>query len=183
MSSSPATGAVSSPDLFKNWQACLKNAAVAACYECPLYSDAWIIGDACLGPYRFINTLSRAGDLGPGGVAPRLVLRVDLRIELDPEFDTTKAHVGALPLSEEVAALASLAMGARLKAGPKSRLFLPDDERGTPFAFHGHSTPTLFRSEYGPVLPRAAQKHSVDELNWLKHSSSAGLKEQILIRP
>jgi hypothetical protein len=129
------SGAIPTPALFKNWQACLQGVAGAGCYECPLYSDSWIIHDACLGPYRFINTLSRAHDLGAGGVAPRLVLRVDLHIELEPESDTTMVHVGPLPLSEEVAALASLAMGARLKAGPKSRQFLPDDVRGTQDVF------------------------------------------------
>jgi hypothetical protein len=124
------------PALFENWRAALQNRDIIGAYECPLYSDAWFVGEmVTVGPYQFINTLAYPSTNRPGGqVAPGLVLRVNLHVEFEKptmdKTDTSRYHGGWL--SDEVAALAALAMGARVEAGPTSREFEPGDERGNP---------------------------------------------------
>jgi tetratricopeptide (TPR) repeat protein len=39
------------PFLFENWKAALQDQELLGCYECPIYSDAWMVGEEELGPY------------------------------------------------------------------------------------------------------------------------------------
>jgi hypothetical protein len=163
----PGTG----PALFENWRAANQNRDIIGAYECPLYSDAWFVGETVtVGPYQFINTLAYPSTNREGGqVAPVLVLRVNLHMEFEKpkmdKTDTSRYHGGWL--SDEVAALAALAMGARVEAGPTSREFEPGDVRGKPIAYFGYGIPVLSQKKLGTVLPWVVGRHSSEDLSWI----------------
>jgi hypothetical protein len=68
--------------------------------------------------------------------------------------------------SDEIAALLSLCLGVRLKAGNHTRLFQPDkDPRGAPWSFreYGLPDPLVPRSTLGPTIPRLRRELDLDE--------------------
>ncbi len=171
------------PVLFENWRAALESQEILSAYECALYSDAWVVGESSVGPYQFINTIAHASGLGGGAVAPVLVLRVDLHITFDiPEMaktDTTTYHGGSL--SDEVAALAALAMGARVQAGPTTREFEHGDARGKPVAYYGYGIPMLSHGELGRTLPWAVGRRSLEDLSWLATWFETDIRNQVAL--
>ena len=98
--------------------------------EYPLYTDAWITGEIEQGPYQFLNPVC----LGAGQIRPAIVLRCS-RYAKHPYPDMKKTaaehyHGGSFP--EELAALSSLILGIRLKAGGMTRFFETNgDPKGT----------------------------------------------------
>jgi hypothetical protein len=129
--------------------------------EGALYSDAHVTNhliDGC-GPHRFLNGLSfTAASGGPKGVLPAIVVRQwwllgdDDMVALD-KTDYTIYH-GASQL-EEIAALASCALGMRCRAAGLTRVWwLDPDELGRPVGFD-HVVPYLAprRDHRGSVLP------------------------------
>jgi hypothetical protein len=170
--------------LFQNWRAALQEKEVRGCFECPLYSDAWMVGDEKIGPYWLMNTLAHASSGAQDAVAPVFVLRVDIHTQFDePQMhktDTSVYHGGSL--SDEVAALAALSMGARVKAGPVTRQFLPGDARGRPIAHDGYGLPTLSCGKRGRTLPWAVGRHSLEDLSWLTWFEADPRDQVALIR-
>lgn len=157
------------PFFFENWQASAEQGAsdfVEGC-EFPLYSDAWMTGEERVGPYHFINTIAHAS--GHTGIAPVMVIRAGFHVEIsEPKMDRTDTslyHGGAL--SDEVAALAALAIGARVKAGPTTRQFSTGDSRGRPVAYWGHQPPVLPRGDGRIRLPRVQGSRFLGDLQWL----------------
>jgi hypothetical protein len=137
--------------------------------EYPLFTDAWITGEVQHGPYYFLNTVSM-GRSWP--VQPSIVLRWDSYEDFSlPDMsktDVARYHGGSPP--EEVAALCSLALGVRLRAGGMTRWFEPGaDPKGKPHAGGGHEAMgILIRNPVGWVLPSAGEgTHSLDELGIL----------------
>jgi len=173
------------PIFFENWRAAVQNQKhdFLEGYECPLYSDAWIVGEERIGPYQFINTIAHAGGPFRVTVAPVIVLRVGLHAEFGvppmDKTDTSWYHGGSL--SDEAAALTALALGARVEAGPITREFLQGDPRGRPVAHYGYAAPELSRDESGPKLPWAAGSHSLEDLRWLGDWFDANPKDQIAL--
>ena len=140
MPSDPPSTVPQGPLFFENWRAAVQNESPLDFkdgYECPLYSDAWVVGEQTIGPYRFINTMAHASGPSRGVVAPVMVLRVGLHAQFERprmvKTDTSIYHGGTL--SDEVAALAALALGARVEAGPTTRQFEVGDPRGRPVAY------------------------------------------------
>jgi hypothetical protein len=173
------------PVFFDNWRAALQNENAQYAYECPLYSDAQIMGETHIGPFRFLNTVAHGSVIKESSVAPVIVLRVDVHVSFEmPEMkktDTSMYHGGSL--SDEAAALAALAMGARIEAGPTTREFEKGDIRGKPIAYYGYTGPALSRSRLGRTLPAAAGTHSLETLNWLSTwRNTDPLDEVALIR-
>src|SRR5271155_3134040 len=86
------------PMFFENWRAALQPGEILGAYECPLYSDAWIVGETKIGPYQFMNTIAHGSGSPRGTVAPVVVLRVDFHTEFDrPDMartDTRRYHGG-----------------------------------------------------------------------------------------
>ncbi len=74
-------------------------------------------------------------------------------------------HGGAL--SDEVAALAALAIGARVEAGPTTRQFSTGDSRGRPIAYAGHQPPILPRGDGRVRLPGMQGSRFLGDLQWL----------------
>jgi hypothetical protein len=120
------------PHLYENLIAQLSGKPVLTTDEYSLFSDAHVIGDSPGTPYSLLNVV---GIPEPGLVRAAIVLRCDNHIEwTTPDMEKTdveRYHGGSFP--EEAAALASLSMGIRLKAGALTRTFRPgDDPKGRP---------------------------------------------------
>ena len=115
-------------------------------HEYPLYSDAHLTGELRegLGPYSFINTVP-AG-FAAGAVKAAVVLRMAVsRNQHLPDMsktDVSRYHGGTLV--DELAALASMALGVRIWAGGVSREFTPGgDLYGQPWEWARGPIPVL----------------------------------------
>lgn len=147
-----------------NWIAFNQMAGWLAASEFPLFSDAHVTGEMTLGPYSFINTVA-AGNLKP--IRPAIILRYAMHREWDyPDFRKTDAslyHGGTPP--EELAALASMLMGIRLRAGRSVRRFeAHGDPLGRPEEI-GDQTEPMFSVPRAHTIPWVAKgQHSMDTL-------------------
>ena len=126
--------------------------------EVPLFTDATITGniESGLGPYQLLNALSM---MSQASYRPAIFLRLwDHRFpdSTRPDFGKTDAkHYHGGDLADEVAALASLCMGIRLKAGSYTRLFgeWVTDPLGRPFVSAGMYPEMPFVGRT-PIIPR-----------------------------
>jgi hypothetical protein len=132
------------PDGHLNWRCFDAGLPVGDTVEIALYSDAHLRSHGEMGPYRLINTVPTDAN---EALPMTAILRMDWSVpDREPLPDLTKSdqstfHGGGLP--EEIAALASLAMGIRLQAGGVVREFRdPHDPKGQPVQ-HGHRRPIL----------------------------------------
>ena len=114
------------PFTVANWLAFQSKEPWLFTEEFPLFTDARITGETALGPYLFINTVAT----NPGTARPAIVVRYAVHKARDyPDMSKTRAdlyHGGST--EQEIAALASLAMGIRLKAGRSNRRFEPNGD-------------------------------------------------------
>jgi len=158
------------PRVYENWLALHDGKACLSAEEYPLFTDAWITGEATQGPYRFLNTVPRHNS---GLIQPAVVLRCDVHVDFPlPDMTKTDAnqyHGGSFP--DELAALSSLVLGIRLRAGGATRLFEPGgDPKGRPTELGSRPfVSILIRKEASSwVMPSAAEgTHSLDGLNTL----------------
>jgi hypothetical protein len=153
-----------------NWLNALNNEPATGVYEYLFYSDAHITGEftSGLGPYSFLNTVP-IPDM-PGIITAPIILRlVDHLPKYRPDMskkDEVFYHGGRMV--DELAALTSLSIGARIIAGGVSRQFEPDkDPLGRPVAWDYRPAP-FFRVRPGRyVLPSIPGTHSLDKLDIL----------------
>jgi len=143
-------------------------------YECPLFTDADIDGEALegYGPYQFLN----AGHIyGPSGdVRTAIFFRVEWHLHLSmyeyrsmDKTDLGYYHGG--DANDEIAALLSLALGARIKAGGITREFKRGlDPRGRPSSWDYHNDPVFTKSTSGQIVPSATGKRSLSDLQPLQ---------------
>ena len=83
------------------------------------------------------------------------------------ETDINNYHGGWFP--DEIAALVSLCMGIRVKAGDKSRRFdINGDPLGRPQAFRYGNEPRLSLGERRITLPNAIGTHSLEKISPIK---------------
>jgi hypothetical protein len=158
------------PPIYMNWLAANSGTAATKTVEYPLYSDTCFTGQMRHGPYEFLNTVPNHQ---AGLVQTALVLRVDEHWEFPPpdweRTDVERYHGGSFP--DELAALSSLALGVRLKAGNMVREFRPGgDPKGTPHEWNPRPFAAILvgvgRNTW--VLPRAAKGyHPLDGLKIL----------------
>lgn len=142
------------PRSWRNWQKHLQGSKVFRGFELRLFSDADFVSEALgYGPYSFLNALAHSRS-GSGSLKPGIVLRADwllpadVRVRLRTNDDYY--HGGSLP--DELAALASLLLDARIMAGPIDREFGPDeDPLGRPRGYGAVHLPLL------PVLQQPLQ--------------------------
>ena len=135
--------------------------------EYTLYSDSRIIGEYCrpTSPYRFINLIPFHYE--PGEIREALTLRISWVINAERKFgtstDRTSYHGGWA--SDELAALASLRLGIRLKAGGETRIFgaYSEDPLGTPIASREGKPDLLLRSQR-LVLPSVFNESNLESL-------------------
>jgi hypothetical protein len=135
--------------VLENWLAADRGDPIRETVEVPFYSDAWITGAAeNLHPYEIINLVP----VGAPADAPTLILRMELHIDTAPsvgEKTDNSRFTGARSLSDELAALLSLSMGARISSGGITRHLGP--QAGP------HGRPT---SDHSPRLPQRRHRAS-----------------------
>jgi hypothetical protein len=152
--------------------------------EFPLFTDAHVTGEANVGPYAFLNTVAFHG---AGPVRRAVILRYALYDAAErpniSELDESQAdlyHGGSPP--EEIAALSSLVLGIRLRAGNVSREFDPQgDPLGRPMELWNEGEP-YFRVPNSYRIPFAAKgEHALGELNELHSLTHPSELESIAI--
>ncbi len=155
------------PVVYRNWLAAQRNEPLLFTHEYPLYTDAHIVAEGDYGPYHFLHTVPIPVQ---GMVQPMVVLRWDGHWAFPyPDFSKTDAehyHGGSPP--EEIAALASLAVGVRFRAGDSTREFAPTgDPKGRPRAWATRPVPMLtgISPLHRWVIPSVAEgQHSLELL-------------------
>ena len=155
------------PASYVNWHYAQAGRPSREAIEVPFYTDAQITGEIRgeLGPYELINPVVFGS--GHGVERPAIVLRTEIHVpELEPprmdRTDTSTYHGGLL--EDEIAALLSLCLGIRAKAGPVSRVFAHGgDPRGHPVAYDPRPTPFFMTNILAPMLPWAIGSHSLNE--------------------
>ena len=167
--------------VLQNWIARNDGLERYGIYEFPLYTDARMTGQIQRAdwPYAFLNTVPIRDE--PGYVQAPLILRVDAHIAQSERPDFSKTDVslyhGGL-MTDEIAALASLCIGVRIRAGGESRRFdgMEQDPLGRPVAWDRRPIPRLDLDKDRLVLPDIVGAHSLDELKrleWLLQISAA----------
>ena len=148
---------------YENWQLALTKAPIRSILEFPLFTDAHIIGDAPENdaPYILINVVPI---VEAHTLAPAIVLRMEYYIEHDPSVmrktDVDRFHGGGM--SDEIAALISLCLGVRLKAGGFTRYFEPEkNPKGRPVSWNIQENPILLKTARRTILPQALGEHNL----------------------
>jgi len=136
-------------------------------FEYPLFSDSRFTGDRLrFGPAEIVN----ASEDRPGLISATLFLRIEDSIEPPPpqleryKVSRSGSYHGG-DMKDEVAALLSLALGVRLKAGGTSRSwdFFHKDPYGKPMA-GGWQIPRLERRWSSLMIPWAISHRSIEPL-------------------
>ena len=141
-------------------------------YEYPLYSDARIIGQLSdgLGPYSFLNAIPLIS--GRWIISTPMILRAQVYLRYDiPDMSKRNEDLyhGGETIADELAALASLALGIRLFAGGASRRFAPGgDPLGQPEEGLGAQKPFLHPRYQHPMLPSAIDAKRIEALSIFK---------------
>jgi hypothetical protein len=145
------------PFAYENWKMAQAGAPVQRIAEYPLFTDAHIVGGARdnYGPYQLLNILPLPPDAQL--LLPVLVLRSESYLVYDIDMsktDTTRYHGGFL--SDEIAAIVSLCLGIKIKAGGESRRFHPTgDPKGRPVGPRIDENPVMAKlTGRNPILPR-----------------------------
>ena len=135
--------------------------------EYTLYGDSRIIGEYCCprSPYRFINLVPFHHE--PGEIREAITLRISWVVNAERKFGTStdwKSYHGGWA-TDELAALASLRLGVRLKAGGETRTFgaYSEDPLGTPIASRKGKPDVLLRNQR-LVLPSVFEESNLVSL-------------------
>ena len=175
---------VQGPFSYENWKQAQQGVAKSGEYEYPLYTDAHITGSILegYGPYEWINTVP---DLEPTSLRAAIVLRVENYLDFDVDMFTghtndERYHGGVL--YDEIAALTSLCLGIRLKAGFCNRAFeSKSDPRGTPVAWYSHQDPVLPPLPRRLVLPWALSTSPLEHLAPLQQFTDLSPQDAIVL--
>ena len=174
------------PFFYENWLAWQRGDRPCGAIETGLFSDAHVTGqlENGYGPYKFINHLALP-ELVPD-VRPAIILRVELHIDENSTAplpwtpDDSRFHGGTF--SDEAAALLSLSLGLRLKAGPVTREFEPGaDPRGQPLGYDSRCQPVPPSTSSGKRLPGKTGTHLLDSDVSLKTLPNLDAKAAIAI--
>jgi hypothetical protein len=157
------------PLVYENWLAAIRGTPKLSTLEYPLFTEAHIVGNYSLTdncPYQFINTVAFPG---MSHYRPPIVIREDHYLEHNvPSMNQTsdeQYHGGGL--ADEIAALISLCLGIRAKAGDASRVFevSDNDPKGLPIAHRGFKPdPLLPEVPQRPILPRLLGTHRLQNM-------------------
>jgi hypothetical protein len=156
------------PLSYENWRSAMQKCPASCGGEVPLFTDVHVTGqiEMGLGPYQFFNTLASAAR-EPNWNEPAIVLRYFLHLSDPDPGQLTKTDVGTYhggDVFDEIAALASLCMGIRLKAGPEIRSFsgFITDPLGRPLYLSHKPNPEVPKCRAEPILPNCRRS---SELN------------------
>lgn len=144
------------PRSWENWQEFSKGLGALQISELRLYTDVDFVAEAYnFGPYSFLNALAHSRK-DPGAVRPGIVLRAEWHLMADMRvpMETNDDHYHGGDLFDELTALASLLLNARIMAGPVDREFrLGEDPMGRPRGYDASYLPVLPQSNQRPQLP------------------------------
>jgi len=163
------------PVSIANWQSFDSGDDHLGSEEYPLFTDAWIIGQGICGPYNFINTIASSTY---GQIRPAIVLRYAryLKFEISGTYwDSNEDCYHGKSSQEELAAVLSVAMGVRLRAGRTTRRFEQNsDPLGTPQELH--SQPFFAKPDAYNIPSAATGQHSLNDafehINFLPRTST-----------
>lgn len=162
----------------QNWEARNSGMPSNGIFECPLYTDARLYSpfERSDWPYNFFSTMPTLNE--PGHIQASVILRIDdhiPRTRESPDFsrtDTANYHGGSI--TDEIAALTSLCVGIRMRAGGVSRHFLDlkHEPLGRPVAWDTRPTPVISLIKDQLILPEVIGSHGyslheVHRLEWL----------------
>ena len=155
-------------ETYRNWTNFLNGEPRATVVEAKLYTTAQIYGELEeLGPYSYINTIAHAYPQTSKPIRPAIVVRVAIHVQepaprVSMKDDYEHYHGG--DFVDEIAALASLFLGIRLKAGSVDREFHEGDSPyGRPIEYGLKPIPELPIGAR-PQIPRLSEGHSLIEL-------------------
>ena len=155
-----------------NWLG-LSDEDTAAVVEYPFYSDAHITGEFTdgLGPYSFLNTVPLHN--GPGVVNSPIILRAEIHLPqfLSNRLETDESLYHGGDTVDELAALTSVALGVRIRAGDESRRFESGEDRyGQPFDWRINPKPVVHvqPNRLNLILPSVVGTHSMSQLKIMK---------------
>jgi hypothetical protein len=170
---------------YDNWKAALSVAPEKSVFEHPLFSDShFSIADDMkteFGPYLLYNTQSR----GISSTVPSFILRIkyyiDSKIPDLKKTDTSRFHGGGM--EDEVAALVSLSLRVRLKAGGMTRLFLTggSDPKGQPFVPYEDNPTLLKRRNIYPILPQVVGERNLSQAELVNRFADLSPVESIAL--
>lgn len=150
--------AAPAPRSWLNWRAVRAGSVPSQTVEMRLYSDAWFVAEARgFGPYSFLNPVPSTRRGAMYELKPGVVLRAGVALPPDARVPlvTSDDHYHGGTLFDEVTALASLLLDARLVAGPIDREFgWDDDPLGRPRAHDTSHLPLLPITNRAPQIPR-----------------------------
>lgn len=141
------------PLIYRAFLADAKGATIESAFEFPLFTDARIIGELSIGPLTLLNpvfTEQRAGFFRPA-IVVRCRATID-RHERDLGKTNTDLYHGGSFL-DEVAALISLTLGFRVRAGQVNREFSNQQDQGRPRAWDHKQWPESRVVPMRPILP------------------------------
>lgn len=158
------------PSFLLNWRNADQGIVERGWNEVECYTDANVTGQYDLGPFRFIITF--AENSGQSW-RPSVVIRArhhPLEQEAPPQYDVTTAdHYHGGDMFDELAALCSIVLGCRFRAGPTSRVDLGDDPLGKPVHWSDKTVPQLSRPRRGrSQIPSLAGHVSLGDLSKLQ---------------
>jgi hypothetical protein len=172
--------------IIKNWREQENGMAWTETYEVPLFTDVRATNEVrgeC-GPYWFLNTVPIRD--GPGIVQAAIVLRCHIVTNLSRDYnsletDTTAYHGGSV--FDEVTALTSLVLGARIRAGGHTREFRSDsgDPLGHPCSWTQVPEPVLHIRDRRPVIPAVVGSRDLAELHMLKGITRLSFPQSIAL--
>ncbi|HEX8230156.1 MAG TPA: hypothetical protein VF826_12710 [Chloroflexia bacterium] len=157
------------PFLYENWKHYIDGEPELMTVEYPLFRDAHIVSHIIsgFGPYQLHNAVPI---VPRPSLQPTIILRASYHLRSDgweaivqaAKTNVDRYHGGSL--EDEMAALISLCLGIRCKAGGATREFsLDGDEKGQPRAFDIMKNPILIEStRQSLILPQARGRHSLD---------------------
>jgi hypothetical protein len=137
-------------------------------YEFAIYSDTDFTGEILsgLGPVKVLNTIPIASRRSTSAAVPALRLRITFH-ESDTESETdwsktSDPHWHGGHVDDEIAAILSLGLGARIRSGGLAREFpLDGDPLGMPREFD-HRVPYVPPHQDPGIIPSASVRQNLD---------------------
>ena len=161
------------PSIQRNWRAAIAGVPAHGLVEFPLYSDGFFVDNLVEEgwPNDFLNAIP--GKEQPGRVQVAVVTRLSFHVDVNklkwpPGKTSSELYHGGW-ITDEIAAIASLALGVRFRAGDVSRRFDGSDQFGTPMAARSRPEPSLMLLSDNLRLPDVVGQRNLRDLEpWFK---------------